>query len=124
MPIVKTLRDRVEKYSAKFDANVIQNRLTQVESLAKARYTEAVATFTAIRELVRKILESAGVPAGQHAVYYSFAFKIASKAQKHELTTLTNTIEGLKAYWVAANGADPAILDKIANLVLAQVTTA
>ena len=118
MPYVRTLRDRVEKFTAKVVADTVRDRFSQVESIAKSRVAEGMGPMVSIRELVRGILEAEGVPVGQHAVYYSFAFKIASKAFSHSGPALEKEVEGWKAYWVTANGADPAVLDKIIKLIL------
>jgi len=117
MPFVRTLRDRVEKFSTKVVSDVVRDRFTQVETIAKGRVAEGLSPVVNIRELTRKILEEAGVPSGQHAVYYSYAFKAASKALSHSGETLNKELEGLKAMWVTAYGADPTIIDKIIKLV-------
>lgn len=117
MPLVKSLSDRVQKYTAKYSSDVVKTRLSQVQAIAEARYTDAVPVITTVREFTRNILETAGVPAGQHAIYYSFAFKLASKLMKHGNETAEQIVAGLKAEWETVHGADPNILDQIANLV-------
>jgi len=118
MPYVRTLRDRVQKFSIKVVGDIVRDRFAQVEGIAKGRIAEGSAPVVAVRELVRKILEEEGIPTGYHAVYYSFALKAVSKALSHSGPTLVKEIEGLKAMWVTAHGADPAILDKIAKLIV------
>lgn len=118
MPFVRTLRDRVEKFSAKAVPDVVRDRFGQVETIAELRVAEGMGPVVTIRELVRKVIETEGVPTGQQAIYYSFAMKIASKAFSHSGPTLEKEVEGWKAYWVTANGADPTILDKIVKLIV------
>ncbi|RLG76830.1 MAG: hypothetical protein DRO14_03220 [Thermoprotei archaeon] len=117
MPIVKTLSDRVEKFKAKTPADQTGTRYGAVKELASGRYIEGAGIITAVRERVRDILEREGIPASDHGVYYAFAFKAVSKALSHSDTELETIIEGLKA-WFTAKGADPAMLDKIANLIV------
>jgi len=117
MPIVKTLADRVEKFKAKTPPDQTGARYGAVKDVAVTRYIEGSGVITAVRERVRNILESKGVPAGFHGVYYAFAFKLASKALSHEGPALEAIAEGLKQMFIA-KGADPAILDEIANLII------
>lgn len=117
MPIVKTLADRVEKFRLKTPADQTGARYGAVKELASGRFVEGAGLITAVRERVRNVLESEGVPAAQHGVYYAFAFKIASKAMSHAGPDLDAIVSGLKA-WFVAKGADPAVLDKIANLIV------
>ena len=118
MPYVRTLRDRVEKFSAKMVSDVVRDRFSQVQSIASLRVAEGMSPVVSVRELVRKVIESEGVPTGDHAIYYAFAFMAVSKAFSHSGPTLEKELEGLKAYFVTANGADPAILDKILRIII------
>ena len=117
MPIVKTLADRTEKFRAKTAPDRVGGRYGAVKEIAGKRYIEGAGVITAVRERVRDILEREGVPAGQHGVYFAFAFKLASKALSHAGPTLEKIATGLKQ-WYIAKGCDPAILDKIINLIL------
>lgn len=117
MPIVKTLSDRVEKFKAKTAPDRVATRYGAVAELAQKRYLEGVAGLRSLVDLAKKILESEGVPPGQEGVYFAFVLKAASKAQKHVGATLQRFIEGLKARFVGL-GADPAILDKLAKLII------
>jgi len=117
MPITKSLSDRVKKYTAKYNPDTIKARLTQVQGIAEDRLLDALPFVVTIREATRNILQTNGVPAGMHAVYYSFAFRAASKAMKHTGETLDQILSGMIDRWVTAFGADPAILEQIANLV-------
>ncbi|RLG59002.1 hypothetical protein DRN86_04910 [Candidatus Geothermarchaeota archaeon] len=117
MPIVKTLSDRVQKYIAKTPADQTGTRYGAVKTLAVNRFIEGAGIMAAVRERVRDILEREGVPAADHGVYYAFAFKLASKALSHAGPELDAIAAGLKS-WFVAKGADPAILDKIASLIV------
>ena len=117
MPVPRTLSDRVKKYVAKYSPDVVKARLQQVQGIAEDRFIDATPWIVTIREATRNILQSAGIPAGLHAVYYSFAMRLASKAMKHTGETLDQIISGMTDKWVTAYGADPAVLEQIANLV-------
>ncbi len=117
MPIVKSLSDRVEKFKAKTAADRVGTRYGAVKDLAVSRYLDNTGDLVAVRERARKILESEGIPTGTHGVYYAFVFKAISAAQSHSGPALEKVIEGLKQRFVA-KGADPAILDKLANLIV------
>ena len=117
MPVPRSLSDRVKKYTAKYNPDTIKTRLTQVQQIAEDRLLDALPWVVTIREATRNILESTGVPAGLHAVYYSFAMRAASKAMQHTGETLDQILNGMMDRWVTAFGADPAILEQIANLV-------
>jgi len=117
MPIVKTLADRVEKFRLKTPPDQTGTRYGAVKDLAVGRFIEGAGVIAAVRERVRDILEREGVPATDHGVYYAFAFVATSKALSHSGAELDAIIAGLKAKYTA-KGADPAILDKIANLIV------
>jgi hypothetical protein len=93
----------------------VGSRYGAVKSIAVDRYVDGISPVTAVREAVRNILESNGVPAGQHAGYYAFALQAAKYAFSHEGATLKKIVAGLKQKF-AAFGCDPAILDQIAKL--------
>jgi len=116
MPIVKTLQDRFEKFTAKTPPDVTGSRYAASKDIAIPRYLEGSATMAAIVELVRNILTSEGVPPAQHGVYYAFAQKARKAAFSHSGKSLSMFIDGLKAEFTA-KGCDPAILDKIATLI-------
>jgi len=117
MPIVKTLTDRVQKFSAKTPADQTGTRYGAVKTLATNRYIEGAGIFYAVRERVRDILEREAVPAAIHGIYFAFAFQLTKKALSHSGAELEAIAEGLKQRFVG-KGADPAVLDKIANLII------
>jgi len=122
MPTVRKLADRLEKYSVKYpDATTMTSRLTAVQSLMNLRYEAASSPIANIIDIVRGIIEPAGVPSGLHALYYSFGQKIAKLQFSHTGATLDKEIAGLKNMWVTAYGADPKILDQIITAILGSV---
>jgi hypothetical protein len=117
MPIVPTLSDRVTKFSAKTAPDRVGTRYEASKTIAISRYADAVSPRSAVQEAVRNILETNGVPAGFHGVYYAFAFQVLSKAFSHSGASLVKVVNGLKAKFTAF-GADPAILDQITKLFI------
>jgi len=116
VPIVKTLADRVQKFSVATAPDRVGTRYGAVKDLALARYGDGASVIATVREMARNVLVTAGVPPAQQGVYFAFAMKLASKAMSHTGPALDKVIDGLKA-WFVAKGADPAILDKLAKLV-------
>jgi len=117
MPIVKTLGDRVEKYRAKTDPGRVGGRYEAARELARVRYIDGIAVTRDAVERARKILESLGVPAGMHGIYFAFVQKAASMSLSHSGESLVKIVQGLKALYVA-KGADPAILDRLASVIV------
>lgn len=115
MPKVTTLTERYEKYSAKTTPERVGARYEASKTIAIKRMREGSSKIVSIRELVRSILDTAGVPAGQWAIYLSFAQRMASMTNSYTGPTLIRRVEGMKAGWLA-KGADPAILEKIVKL--------
>ena len=114
--IVKTVTDAYTKFSKKTAADRVGTRYDAAKSIALDRYLDNVNPFVVVRETVREILESAGVPPAQHGSYYAFAFQLVSKALKHTGDSLKKSATGLKAKFTTL-GLDPAILDKISAVI-------
>jgi len=121
MPLVKGLRDRVDKFVAKTPPDQTGARYGAVKPIAVGRFTDFASGPVEFRELVRNVLESAGVPAGQQGVYYAFALKCRKALFSHSGPTLKAVINGLIADFATGKGADPAILKKIAAMILGEV---
>jgi len=116
MPIVKTLADRVDKFTKKTPPDQTGTRYGAVKDLAVGRFIEGAGLISAIRERARIVLESEGVPSGDHGVYYAFVQKALSYAMSHSGQTLAKIIEGLKS-WFTSKGCDPSVLEKLASLI-------
>ena len=117
MPLVKGLKERYEKYTAKTPPDITGARYAASKTIAVKRELAGAGPIAEIIELTRNILESKGVPAGQHGVYYAFVEKIRKAAFSHSGATLTSFVAGLKATF-AQKGCDPAILDVLAKLIV------
>jgi len=116
MPVVKTWLIDYAKFSAKTAPDRVGTRYEASKSIATSRYSDAVANIVTVRELARNVLSDAGVPAGQWALYLSFVQYITKFAYSFVDETLKKRIAGAKARCTAM-GADPAILDKLVNIV-------
>jgi len=122
MPVVRKTADRLEKYELKYaDATTATARLTAVKTVMDLRYEAGSSPIVNAVDIVRNIVESEGVPAGLHALYYSFGQLVAKLMFSHTGTTLDKAIAGLKGMWVTAYGADSTILDKIITAILGAV---
>lgn len=123
MPIVKGLRDMVEKYSLKYDQANYTAAITAVKTLMESAYQAGHSVIYDVVERVRGILDSEGVPSTLWGIYLAFAQKLASKTFSFSIKTLQTEASALKAEFVAAHGADPDILDKIIEAILGSVPT-
>ncbi|MCD6487802.1 MAG: hypothetical protein J7K21_01070 [Desulfurococcales archaeon] len=121
MPIVKRLSDMHKKYELKYDGTNVTTRLTSVKDLMDSRYEAAMSTIYDVVERVRDVLAEEGVPSGLWAKYLSFAQRIAKLTFSHKGLTLQNEISAEKSYFVTAYKADPAILDRIIEVVIGVV---
>ena len=118
MPIVKTLKDMHQKYYLKYDGGNVTTRLTAVKDLMDARYEGATSVIYDVVERVRDILSEEGVPTGLWAKYLSFAQILAKLTFSHKGATLQKEASGVKNYFITAYKADPAILDRIIEVVI------
>jgi hypothetical protein len=117
MPLVKGLKERYEKFTAKTPPDVTGARYAASKPIAVKRELAGAGPIAELIELTRNILESKGVPAGQHGVYYAFVEKIRKAAFSHSGTTLTNLVAGLKQAFTQ-KGCDPAVLDVLSKLII------
>jgi hypothetical protein len=117
MPLVKGLKERYEKFTAKTPPDVVGARYAASKAIAYKRELAGAGAIAEVIELARNILESKGVPAGQHGVYYAFVEKVRKAMFSHTGATLKAYVDGLKAAF-AQKGADPAILDTLAKLLV------
>jgi len=116
MGLVKSLNDRVLFFTAAMGPDRVADRYGKSKEIAVGRYPDAMAAIVAVREAVRNILESSGVPAGMQGAYYAFVSKLVKYAYSHSGQSLEKIKTGLKA-WYVAKGCDPQILDKLTVLV-------
>jgi len=118
---VRRFGDMLQKYTAKYSGTNVTTALTAVKEIMDSRFEAAVSPITSVLETVRSILESNGVPAGFHGLYYAFAQELVRLTFSHSDETLNLLISGKKAYYSTALGADTTILDKIVLAVLGSV---
>lgn len=122
MPSVKSIDERYEKFKAKTAPDRVGTRFDAVKSIALERYIHGSAAVVSIREQVRNLLSSLGVPAGDWALYMSFANYIAGKVDKYFDKTMAARLLGAKANWTI-RGADPSVLNKIISMIYGSVPT-
>ncbi|MEO2151437.1 MAG: hypothetical protein ABGW50_02115 [Thermococcus sp.] len=119
----RSFRDMVEKYTAKFDPATIATRFNEVKDIALARYEDAMSVIANVQDEVRNILNEEGVPPALWGPYIAFAEQLAKKSFSFSGAALQKVASGLKAYFVTAHHLDPAILDRIIELVVGEVPT-
>lgn len=120
MPSVKSLAERYEKFKAKTAPDRVGTRFEAAKPVALGRFIDGAAPVVSVRELVRDLLSSLGVPAGDWSLYISFAQYVAARVGGYGDRTLARRILGAKANWVA-RGADPAVLDKLVSMICGSV---
>jgi len=121
MGFVRSLKDMLEKYRAKYVPDTITTRFTQVKALMDARYEGAVSPINEAVETTRTILTNKKVPPAQWGKYIAFAEMLQKYAFSHSGGVLEMIASGLKSYFVTAHDCDPAILDEIAQSIIGVV---
>ena len=121
--MAKTAAERIAKYKAKFDPDVARARFAAVKDLAgepqEARQTE----LSSVRDTVRAILDSKGVPSIGTILYLSYANKLY-KINK-EFTGGVKTKEVNAAYYLwKTRLTQLGIPDSACLPVLAEITPA
>jgi hypothetical protein len=117
VPLVKGLAERYAKFTAKTPPDITGARYAASKEIAVKRMLEYASATAAAVELARNVLETSGVPAAQHGVYYAFVQKVRKAAFSHSGADLKAIVEGLKALFTA-KGADPTVLDTLAKLII------
>ena len=117
MTMYKTGQARFAKYSAKYDPTTVGARFGQVADIARARAQQGLITWASVQELVRPILDKYGVTGTDRAKYLGFTNKLLRHVSRATAESATAIASGLKAYYVTALKADPAILDEIIQVV-------
>jgi len=121
MPMYRGGLDRYSKWSAKFVPETVAARFTQVREVALERGQLGLLYFGTVDDLVRPVLDKRGITGPARALYLAFAKKLARHLVRHRGDAASKIAAGLKAEWVTAFGADPAIIDEIIGVVGAGV---
>jgi hypothetical protein len=106
---------RLAKWQAKYDPATISNRFTQVQSVAVSRAQEGIVSVANVQSLVGGILDQYGVAGPTRAVYIAFGEKAWHATQRVTGPALANEVNGLTSYFQTAYGANPTILQAIAQ---------
>lgn len=118
MPIYKTGLLMYKKYESKYDPTTIGNRFTQVKDVALSRAQDGMVMIATIRDLVRPLLDQAGITGGTRGTYLAFALALAKRTLRQKGESAINIASGLKAYFVQAYGLNPDLCDRIINLIV------
>jgi len=106
---------RLAKWQAKYDPTVVQTRFTEVQQVALSRAQEGIVSVANVQSLVGGILDQYGVAGPTRAVYISFGEKVWHATQRITGPALANEVNGLTSYFQTAYGANPTILQAIAQ---------
>lgn len=106
---------RLAKWQAKYDPTVVQTRFNEVQSVAVSRAQEGIVSVANVQSLVGGILNQYGVAGPTRAVYIAFGEKVWHATQRITGSALANEVNGLTSYFQTAYGANPTILQAIAQ---------
>jgi len=106
---------RLAKWQAKYDPTTIGNRFAQVQSVAVSRAQEGIVSIANVQSLVGGILDQYGIAGPMRATYIAFGEKVWHATQRLTGQALANEVNGLMAYFQTAYGANPTILQAIAQ---------
>jgi hypothetical protein len=110
-----------QKWKAKFDPDTIATRFEQVKDIAQERYEAAQSVIATVVDEARNTLTDLGVPPAQWGMYLAFVEQLAKASFSHRGAVLEKIAAGLKARYVTALGADPTVLDQLAQIVIGTV---
>ena len=106
---------RLAKWQAKYDVTVIQARFNDVQQVAISRAQEGIVSVANVQFLIGGILDQYGVAGPTRAVYIAFGEKVWHATQRITGAALANEVNGLTSYFQTAYGANPTILQAIAQ---------
>jgi hypothetical protein len=106
---------RLAKWQAKYDPTTIGNRFAQVQSVAVSRAQEGIVSIANVQALIGGILDQYGIAGPMRATYIAFGEKVWHATQRLTGHALANEVNGLISYFQTAYGANPTILQAIAN---------
>jgi hypothetical protein len=109
---VRSAEQRIRKYDAKVDPEIVKMRFAQMKPNMVNYATDAFASLVAMEEAVKTILDAQGVLIGQYPFYLSFAREIWRLKNKFGGQTLFSECDIATAKW-RSRGLDPTILNTI-----------
>lgn len=123
----RSYSQRYAKWQAKFTAfsnpTVASTILTNVAPIAQQNYQTNSPKFVAVNEQVSAVLTQYGITGPQRAIYQGYGLKIARALNRMGSgPALVNLINGLKAYYINAFGANPQVLDAVTNIITGSPT--
>jgi hypothetical protein len=118
MALYRTGQERFAKWRAKYDPATISARFAQVANIAADRAQEGLQLFASVDDLVRPILDKYGITGPDRAKYLGFAKKLLKHVVRAKGDAAIAMANGIKAYYVTAMKADPAICDEIIQVVV------
>jgi hypothetical protein len=111
----KSPQARYAKWQAKYDPTVVQSRFNEVSSVAQARAQAGIIAAAQAQQEIGAILDQYGVAGPARAIYLSFGMKVWHATQRLTGPALSTEVNGLTQYWQTAYGANPTVLNAIAQ---------
>lgn len=106
---------RLAKWQAKYDPTVVQTRFSEVQQVALSRAELGIISVAEVQSLIGGILDQYGVAGPMRATYIAFGEKVWHATQRLTGQALANEVNGLTSYFQTAYGANPTILQAIAQ---------
>ncbi len=106
---------RLAKWQAKYDVTVIQARFNDVQQVAISRAQEGIVSIANVQFLIGGVLDQYGIAGPMRATYIAFGEKVWHATQRLTGQALANEVNGLTSYFQTAYGANPTILQAIAQ---------
>lgn len=123
MVLPRTGSLRYTKWSVKFDPATVSTRFTQVRDLALQLGQEGLTKYAALDDIIAPILDKYGISGNQRIPYRNFARKILRESDRFTGEALVKAVNAAKQYFVLKYGADPAVLDELAQAVVGVTPT-
>jgi hypothetical protein len=122
MPLFRDGLEMFRKYSAKYNPDVVRQRLLDVRDVALARAQGGLNAVDTIRSMVRDYLDQRGITGGERATYLAFALALWKHVGRQGGAASDKIADGLIQYFSTAYGLDTTLLTDIANAIIVKVT--
>jgi hypothetical protein len=122
MPLYRDGLEMFRKYSAKYNPDVVRQRLIDVRDVALARAQSGLNAVDTIRALVRDYLDQKGITGGLRATYMAFALELWRLTSRQGGAASDKIAEGLIQKYATGFDLNTEILTDIANSIIVKAT--
>jgi chlorite dismutase len=98
---VKPGVDRVEKYSVKYDTEVIKRMTDKRRDRMLAKFTEKQEALVTLETRAKEVLGECGVPTYTYVAYLNFSREVWKKAQRFSGESLLMEVQVILDKWKA-----------------------